>query len=99
MRNSSAAAAVAKVLDRQMVRDTAERVFRSDDVARSEKQDVTDYLRANPAIGNPHMVRCSWCHQVRMLFRDEDKDSFTRTARGWRCTNCNEHAASQEVRF
>jgi hypothetical protein len=86
-------------MDRQIVRDTAERMFRSDDVARNEKQDATTYLRANPSIGNPHMVRCSWCHQTRMLFRDEDKDSFIRTARGWRCTNCNEHAASQEVRF
>ena len=86
-------------MDRQMVRDTAGRMFRSDDLAGSEKQDATDYLRANPAIGNPYMVRCSWCHQNRMLFRDEDKDSFTRTKRGWLCTNCNEHAASQEVRF
>ena len=82
-----------------MVRDTAGRMFRSDDLAVNEKRDAAEYLRANPAIGNPHMVRCSWCHQSTMLFRDEDKGAFTRTLRGWICTACNEHAANQEVRF
>ena len=86
-------------MDRQMVRDTAGRMLRSDDLAVNEKKDASDYLRANPALGNPHMVRCSWCHQSTMLFRDEDKDAFIRTPRGWRCAKCNEHASSQEVRF
>jgi hypothetical protein len=74
-------------------------MFRSDDLAVNEKQDAADYLRANPAIGNPHMVRCSWCHEATMLFRDEEKGGFTKAGRGWRCSKCNEHAASQEVRF
>ena len=86
-------------MDRQMVRDTAGRVFRSDDLAVNEKKDAMEYLRANPALGNPHMVRCSWCHQTRVLFRDEDNETFTRTARGWLCSKCQEHAASQEVRL
>ena len=98
-RNSPLAAGVEPVMDRQTVRDTAGRMFRSDDLAVNEKQDAKEFLTANPAIGNPHMVRCSWCHQTRMLFRDEDRDTFTRTAHGWRCTDCNEHASSQEVRF
>ena len=86
-------------MDRQTVRETAGRMFRSDVLAVNEKKDAKDFLLANPDLGNPHMVRCSWCHQMRMLFRDEDMDSFIRTPRGWRCTNCKEHAASQEVRF
>jgi len=45
------------------------------------------------------MVRCDWCHEAQVLFRDEEKDAFTRTGRGWRCATCDNHAASQEVRF
>jgi len=86
-------------MDRQMIRDTAGRVLRSDDLAANEKESVTAFLRANPAIGNPHMVRCDWCHEAQVLFRDEEKDAFTRTGRGWRCATCDNHAASQEVRF
>jgi hypothetical protein len=82
-----------------MIRDTAGRVFRSDDLATNEKQAAADYLRANPTVGNPHMVRCNWCHETTMLFRDEDQGAFTRTRHGWLCTKCDEHAASQEVRF
>ena len=86
-------------MDRQAIRDTAGKVSRSDDLATNEKGTVTDYLRANPTLGNPHMVRCDWCHETAVLFRDEDQGVFTRTHRGWRCTKCDDHAASQEVRF
>lgn len=86
-------------MDRQAIRDTAGRVLRSDDLARNEKESVAEFLRANPALGNPHMVRCDWCHETTVLFRDEDLGVFTRTARGWRCTKCNNHARNQEVRF
>jgi hypothetical protein len=86
-------------MDRQMIRDTAGRMHRSDDLARNEKEAVAEFLRANPTLGNPHMVRCDWCHETTVLFRDEDQGVFTRTPRGWRCTTCNDHAASQEVRF
>jgi hypothetical protein len=86
-------------MDRQTIRDTAGRVLRSDDLALNEKENVSAYLRDNPKIGNPHMVRCDWCHDTKVLFRDEDQGAFMRTARGWRCGTCNNHAASQEVRF
>ena len=86
-------------MDRQMVRETAGRMLRSEDLAVNEKQAASDYLRANPTLGNPHMVRCDWCHEAMVLFRDEDTSAFIRTARGWRCTTCDDHAASQEVRF
>ena len=86
-------------MDRETIRDTAGRVLRSDDLAESEKETASAFLRENPTLGNPHMVRCDWCHETTMLFRDEDKGAFTRTARGWRCTKCNNHAANQEVRF
>jgi hypothetical protein len=86
-------------MDRQIVRDTAERVLRSEDLGNGERETAAAFLRANPTLGNPHMVRCDWCHETTMLFRDEDMGVFTRTRRGWRCTMCNDHAASQEVRF
>ena len=86
-------------MDRQTIRDTAGRVSRSDDLATNEKEKVAEFLRANPTLGNPHMVRCDWCHEAMVLFRDEDTSAFIRTARGWRCTTCDDHAASQEVRF
>lgn len=86
-------------MDRQIIRETAGRVLRSDDLALNERESAAEYLRANPALGNPHMVRCDWCHETIMLFRDEDQGSFTRTLRGWRCTTCQTNAASQEVRF
>jgi hypothetical protein len=86
-------------MNRTTVRDTAGRMFRSEDLAGSERENAAEFLRANPALGNPHMVRCPWCHETTMLFRDEDIGAFTRSGRGWRCTKCNEHAASQEVKF
>lgn len=86
-------------MDRQIIRETAGRVLRSEGLAASERENAAEFLRANPTLGNPHMVRCDWCHETTMLFRDEDLGGFTRTLRGWRCTACDEHARSQEVRF
>ena len=86
-------------MDRQTIRDTAGRVLRSDDLAEDEKEQAASFLRANTAMGNPHMVRCDWCHEAAVLFRDEDTAQFTRTARGWRCAKCDDHSASQEIRF
>lgn len=86
-------------LDRVSVRTTAGKVSRSDDLATGEKEAVREFLRTNPTLGNPHIVRCEWCHETTVLFRDEDLGAFTRTPRGWRCITCDNHAASQEVRF
>ena len=84
---------------RQIVRATAGKVLRSEDLIANEKDIAADILRANPAFGNPHVVRCPWCHETRTLFRDESDGPFVLTAHGWRCEACNVAAASQEVRF
>lgn len=84
---------------RQTVRATAGKVLRSDDLVAGEKEIVAGMLRANPALGNPHVVRCGWCGETRTLFRDENDGPFQLTPRGWRCEPCNTPAASQEVRF
>jgi hypothetical protein len=86
-------------MSRQLVRATAARVLRSDDLAAGEKEEAAAILRANPSFGNPHAVRCSWCKQTRTLFRDENDAPFELTAHGWRCAACNESAASQEIRL
>ena len=86
-------------MDRQIIRETAGRVARSEDLTGTEKEDAAEFLRENPALGNPHLVRCDWCHATRMLFRDEDMGAFTRAGRGWRCNTCGESSRSQEVRF
>jgi len=85
--------------NRQVIRDTAARMFRSEDLDPAERETSAGLLRANPAFGLPHMVRCNWCHEMTVLFRDEDLGVFKRTVRGWRCTKCDEHATNQEVRF
>lgn len=84
---------------RQIVRVTAGKVLRSEDMAAGEKEVAAGILRANPEFGNPHVVRCNWCRQTRMLFRDESDGPFHLTARGWRCEPCDVSAANQEVRF
>ena len=84
---------------RQVVRTTAGKILRSDDLIDDEKQVAVDILRANPAFGNPHVVRCDWCHETRTLFRDEDGGPFRLTARGWLCEPCDERASSQEIKF
>ncbi len=84
---------------RQVVRITADKVLRSDDLIADEKDIATDILKANPEFGNPHVVRCHWCHETRTLFRDEEDGPFRRTAHGWLCEPCNSRAASQEIKF
>ncbi len=84
---------------RQVVRRTAEKVLRSEDLIAGEKEAAAVILRANPGFGNPHVVRCSWCHETRTLFRDESEAPFKLTAHGWFCETCDVIAASQEVRF
>ena len=84
---------------RDIVRTTARKVLRSDELIGDEKEAAARILRANPAFGNPHVVRCPWCHETRTLFRDESDAPFKLTARGWLCEPCNVSAASQEVRF
>lgn len=84
---------------RQAVRMTAGKLLRSDDLAGGEKEIAAGFLRAHPELGNPHVVRCDWCHETRTLFRDEADVPFVLTAHGWRCEPCNMRAASQEVKF
>jgi len=86
-------------MTREVVRMTAGKVLRSEDLIADEKEAASAILRANPHFGNPHVVRCDWCHQTRTLFRDEDAKPFKRTAHGWLCEACNERAASQEVKL
>jgi len=86
-------------MTRQIVRATAGKVLRSDDLIADEKEVAAGILRANPDFGNPHVVRCDWCHETRTLFRDENDGPFRLTAHGWLCESCNVRAASQEVRF
>jgi hypothetical protein len=84
---------------RQIVRVTAGKVLRSDDLIGGEKEIAAGILRAHPELGNPHVVRCDWCRETRTLFRDESEGPFELTAHGWLCAPCNLRAASQEVRF
>jgi hypothetical protein len=86
-------------MNRQEVRTTAGKVLRSDDLIAGEKADAAGFLRENPSVGNPHVVRCDWCRETRTLFRDEADGPFQITAHGWRCEPCNTRASSQEVRF
>ena len=84
---------------RQIVRMTAGKVLRSEDLIADEKEVATQILRANPDFGNPHVVRCHFCHETRTLFRDENEGPFTIIDHGWQCETCNMRASSQEVRF
>lgn len=86
-------------MSRQVVRATAGKVHRSDDLVADEKEVASAFLRANPHFGNPHAVRCAWCRKTKTLFRDESEAPFERTTHGWRCTACNERADSQEIKF
>ena len=86
-------------MTRQIVRATALKVHRSEDLAAGEKEAAADVLRANPQFGNPHAVRCDWCHETRTLFRDENDGPFKLSPRGWTCDACGERAASQEIKF
>jgi hypothetical protein len=86
-------------MNREVVRLTAGKVLRSEDLRADEKEVAVGILRDNPDFGNPHVVRCPWCHETRTLFCDEDAGPFRLIAHGWRCETCNVRAASQEVRF
>jgi len=86
-------------MSRDVVRTTAGKVLRSDDLIADEKETAAAILRANPDFGNPHVVLCDWCHETRTLFRDENEGPFKRTTHGWLCEACNVRAASQEVKF
>ena len=84
---------------RQAIRTTAGKLNRSEELVGNEKETAAAILKANPSIGNPHVVRCGWCHETRTLFRDENDGPFKLTTHGWLCETCNMRAASQEVRF
>ena len=86
-------------MTRDVVRATAGKVLRSEELIADEKETASAFLRANPDFGNPHVVRCGWCGETRTLFRDENEGPFKRTAHGWLCEACDMRAASQEVRF
>jgi len=86
-------------MSRQIVRATAGRVLRSDELVDGEKEVAAGILRDNPDLGNPHAVRCDWCRETRTLFRDESDGPFQLTARGWLCEPCNTRAASQEIKL
>jgi hypothetical protein len=86
-------------MTRQVVRTTAGKVLRSEDLVADEKEVAAGILRANPAFGNPHVVRCPWCHETKTLFSDESEAPFKRLTHGWLCEPCNVRAASQEVKF
>ena len=84
---------------RQVVRTTAGKYLRSDELDAGEKDIAAEILRANPHFGNPHAVRCDWCRETRTLFRDEDDGPFRITERGWRCEPCDVRASSQEIKL
>ena len=84
---------------RQAIRTTAGKLNRSEELIGDEKEAAAAILKANPEFGNPHVVRCGWCHETRTLFRDENDGPFKRTAHGWRCESCGLSAGSQEVKF
>lgn len=84
---------------RQAIRTTAGKLNRSEELTGNERESGAAILKANPQFGNPHVVRCGWCHETRTLFRDENDGPFKRTDHGWRCESCNVSAASQEVKF
>jgi hypothetical protein len=86
-------------MTRDVVRKTAGKVLRSDDLITGEKERAAAILQANPDFGNPHVVRCHWCHTTRTLFCDENDGPFKRITHGWLCEACNMRAASQEVKF
>ncbi|HYM61991.1 MAG TPA: hypothetical protein VEZ11_14010 [Thermoanaerobaculia bacterium] len=86
-------------MTREAVRATAGKVLRSEELIADEKEAATAILQANPEFGNPHVVRCDWCHQTRTLFRGEDEKPFKHITHGWLCEACDVRAASQEVKF
>jgi hypothetical protein len=88
-----------ELLMRGDVRITAGKMLRSDEMIADEREVAAGILRANPALGNPHAVRCGWCNEMRMLFRDESDGPFKVIPHGWLCEPCDVSASSQEIRF
>jgi hypothetical protein len=86
-------------MTRQLVRTTASKLLRSDDLIADEKAVAAGILLADPTLGFPHAVRCDWCRETRTLFRDESDGPFKLTEHGWRCETCNTRAASQVIKF
>ena len=86
-------------MEREIIRVTAGKMLRSDDLDENEKATAVALLRANIGFGSPHVVRCPWCQKMKILFVDEDDATFKRLRHGWRCASCNEPASSQEVKF
>ena len=84
---------------REIVRVTAGKLLRSDDLLAGERAAAAGILLANPSFGYPHIVHCAWCRESRTLFRDESEAPFERTASGWRCKSCDVAAASQVIKF
>jgi hypothetical protein len=84
---------------RQIVRTTAAKILRSDDLIAGEKEAAIVLLRAHPEIGNAHAVRCDWCRETRTLFADEEDGPFVLATRGWKCSACSVNASSQEIKF
>lgn len=84
---------------RQTVRMTAAKILPSDDLEGDEKEVAASILRQNPALGNPYVVQCDWCHQTRTLFRDEHDGPFRLAGHGWFCEPCGVQAGSQEIKI
>lgn len=99
IRGTSATAASSNATDRDVVRVTARKMLRSDDLVGAEKETAAGILKANPAFGNPFGVQCDWCHEKRMMFRDENEAPFTLTDHGWLCVPCDVRASVQEIKF
>jgi len=49
---------------RQAIRTTAGKLNRSEELVGDEKETAAAILKANPTMGNPHVVRCGWCHET-----------------------------------
>ena len=86
-------------MSRQIVRQTATKVLRSDDLTAGERETAAEIVRTTPGLGNPHRVRCDWCHETQTLFRDESEVPFKLTDRGWHCEKCDARASSQLIRL
>ena len=86
-------------MTQQLVRVTAGKILRSETLEDDEKSVAAAFLAAHPECGNPHAVRCGWCHATATLFRDEGDDRFTAIGHRWRCDGCNITAASQEIKI
>jgi hypothetical protein len=88
-----------EAIRRDRVRAVARKLMTSDDVEAGERSAAAEIVREVPGLGNPYGVQCDWCHERRMLFRDENNAPFTLTSHGWLCVPCDVRAATQEIKF